>query len=249
LRAGYFARGSHDLVATRVCPILDARLERELAALPERLRSSEAPPRRVDAAVGDGEPSFAPPVPGLRQGPLLLAAGGFDFEFDPRTFFQAHRGLLPSLIAEVVGEATGKTAWDLYAGVGLFAIPMRERYGQVVAVESDRIAARYLRRNAARSRGIDVRNVSVESFVARAPSALPDRVVVDPPRTGLTREVLARLRRLAPALLTYVSCDPATLARDLRSLGEVFAIEAVTFLDLFPQTAHLETVVQLVRRG
>jgi 23S rRNA (uracil1939-C5)-methyltransferase len=99
----------------------------------------------------------------------------------------------------------------------------------------------------ATGQSIDVRNVSVEQFLARATPA-PDRVVVDPPRTGLAREVLGRLRRLAPARVTYVSCDPPTLARDLRALAEGFAIERVAFVDLFPQTAHLETVVQLGRR-
>lgn len=251
VRAGYFARRSHELVATSVCPILDPRLERELSSLPARLGDHAELPRRLDVAVGDDGPSYAPVVEGLPHGPLQFEVGGVVYDFDPRTFFQAHRELLPRLVAEAVGEHSGEVAWDLYAGVGLFAIPLRALYRTVVAVESDRIAARYLRRNSTRAEGpgepIDVRNVSVEQFLGRESDA-PDRVVVDPPRTGLTREVVGRLRRLAPARLTYVSCDPPTLARDLKALTDAYDIARVVFLDLFPQTAHLETVVQLVRR-
>ncbi|HUP23622.1 MAG TPA: RsmD family RNA methyltransferase [Thermoanaerobaculia bacterium] len=251
VRAGYFARRSHDLIPTTVCPILDPRLERELASLPDRLRNVAEPPRRLDVAVGDDGPSYAPLVEGFPHGALDLAVGELGFQFDSRTFFQAHRGLLPRLVEEVAGSHRGELAWDLYAGVGLFALALRARYTRVTAVESDRIAVRYLRRNARDQEApepIEIHNISAESFLQHA-ATRPDRVVVDPPRTGLSRSVVQSLLTLRPERLTYVSCDPATLARDLRALIPTYEPERLVFLDLFPQTAHLETVVHLAQRS
>ena len=87
----------------------------------------------------------------------------------------------------------------------------------------------------------------VESWIQELPESA-DRVIVDPPRAGLAMEVRKTLLAKRPKRLTYVSCHPATLARDLRLLKTVFALEKVTLIDLFPQTGHMETVVQMVRR-
>jgi 23S rRNA (uracil1939-C5)-methyltransferase len=190
-------------------------------------------------------------VEGFPHGTLDLKVGELGFEFDSRTFFQAHRGLLPRLVEEVAGSHRGELAWDLYAGVGLFALALRARYTRVVAVESDRIAVRYLRRNARHQEApepIVIHPISAESFLQHA-ATRPDRVVVDPPRTGLSRSVVQSLLSLRSERLTYVSCDPATLARDLRALIPTYELESLVFLDLFPQTAHLETVVHLIPRA
>jgi 23S rRNA (uracil1939-C5)-methyltransferase len=175
-----------------------------------------------------------------------MAAGEFTYAYDARCFFQAHRGLLPRLIATAVGEWKGETAYDLFCGVGLFTLPLARRYARVVGVEGDRVAARYARNNARRHRlgGVEVAATAVEGWVADLPAGA-DRVLVDPPRTGLPAAVRRALLDRRPARLTYVSCDPATLARDLAILRRAYAIESVTFLDLFPQTGHLETVVQM----
>ncbi len=120
---------------------------------------------------------------------------------------------------------------------------------KVVAVEGDRLAARYGRINVRRNSAlnVDVVHQAVESWIPElSPSC--DRVVVDPPRSGLLRPILAALVSRRPAALTYVSCHPAALARDLRALDEAYAIRALTMLDLFPQTGHIEVVAQLVAR-
>jgi 23S rRNA (uracil1939-C5)-methyltransferase len=119
----------------------------------------------------------------------------------------------------------------------------------VLAVESDRIAARYARHNAQSNRALNltISNQTVERWIGELPSGC-DRVLVDPPRDGLGRRVRALLRERPPERLTYVSCQPATLARDLAVLAGSHRVESVVFVDLFPQTAHLETVVQLIRR-
>jgi 23S rRNA (uracil1939-C5)-methyltransferase len=256
VEAGYFARGSHDLVAVDRCPILVPELEALLPRLPALLAPlGEAVPRRLDLAAGDGgEITAAPAAAGLAHAEVTLAvpdpAGGeFTLAFDARCFVQAHRGLGGALVARAVGPWEGEEAYDLYAGVGLFSLPLARRYRRVVAVEGDRVAARHARNNARRHRlaGIAVEPRAVESWIAGLPAGA-ERVVVDPPRGGLSRLVRHALFRLRPRRLTYVSCHAATLARDLRGLRAAYELESLALLDLFPQSGHLEAVVQLVAR-
>ncbi|MEE9562943.1 MAG: class I SAM-dependent RNA methyltransferase [Thermoanaerobaculia bacterium] len=246
---GYHARSSHTVVPVDSCPVLVPELEATLPRLPEFL--TEPGPRRLDLAVGgDGSLSCAPIVEGLPHGELSLQVGDVDYRYDARCFFQVNRELLPKLIERTVGEAEGEQAFDLFAGVGFFSLPLAGRYARVVAVEGDRIAARYARKNARHNHlsGVEVVNRAVESWIHQLPAAVP-RVVVDPPRTGLSRPVRERLLGQRPTRLTYVSCHPAALARDLKAMLTVYRVESMTFIDLFPQTAHMEVVVQLVKEA
>jgi 23S rRNA (uracil1939-C5)-methyltransferase len=248
---GYFERGSHDLVPVDRCPILVPELEDLLPGLPGKLAGASKLPRRLDLAVGDGARiSAAPLVEGLPHGEISMRVGSHTYRFDARCFFQGHRGLVGDLVEAVMGggregEPEG-TAYDLYCGVGLFTLPLARRYRSVVAVEGDRLAVRYARRNV---RGADLENVevegrAVESWVRGLPQGA-DRVVVDPPRIGLKGVVLKTLLKRLPRWITYVSCHPAALARDLRKLTRHYRLDALTFLDLFPQTGHMEVVAQL----
>ncbi|HVS65884.1 MAG TPA: TRAM domain-containing protein [Thermoanaerobaculia bacterium] len=248
---GYRERRSDRLVETVQCPILEPRLEAVLPRLQQVLAEMDDPPRRIDLAAAADRLSFAPSIPGLHNEELEIAIGGHRYRFDARSFFQAHRDLVADLVEVAVGawEDQEGAAFDLYAGVGLFAIPLATRYRTVVAVEGDRVAARYARINARRNRiaNLEIEHRTVERFVESLPDE-PARVVVDPPRRGLAERVRRELLRSRARRLTYVSCQPATLARDLRELGDRYELENVVFLDLFPQSAHLETVVQLVLR-
>lgn len=248
VEVGYFARGSRDLVPVNTCPILDAPLQDVLAKLPKILRGERVPSRLDLAAGSDGALTSAPVVEGLPHGAVQFKTESNVYQFDARCFFQGHRGLVEPLIAEAVGDESGQTAFDLYAGVGLFSLPLAHRYEQVVAVESDRIAARYARINGRQSRlpNLTVENQSVEKWMQGLPEAA-DRVVLDPPREGLPGRVRAALLAQKPHRITYVSCDAATLARDLRHLSRDYRIDRMALIDLFPQTGHMETVVQLSR--
>lgn len=242
---GYFARGSHKLVAVRSCSVLAGPLEDFVVGLAERL--DERVPRRLDAALGDnGEITCGPALPGLPRGTISRRVGDFTYEYDSRTFFQAHAGLLPAFVKEVVGEAEGDTACDLYAGVGLFSLPLTKRYREVVAVEGDSNAVRYLRSNARKAGASHMNAIgsAVESWIDELPEGV-DRVIVDPPRQGLSLVVRAALKRAQPELLTYASCHPAALARDLKAMSRRFSVESLAFLDLFPQTGHIEIVAHL----
>lgn len=253
VEVGYFARGSHELVAVDRCPILVPELEALLPELPRWLAAAGEAPRRLDLAAGDGgELTAAPVVAGLPHGEVSLTLGGppevagLTFTYDARSFFQAHRELVGELAARAVGPWEGEVAYDLYAGVGLFSLPLARRYGRVVAVEGDRVAARYARTNLRRNRcaNVEVTSQAVETWVPQLPQGA-DRVVVDPPRGGLSRRVRHTLFGARPQRLTYVSCHAATLARDLKGLRSAYRVESVVLLDLFPQSGHMEAVVQL----
>jgi 23S rRNA (uracil1939-C5)-methyltransferase len=215
-----------------------------------------APGTRAPAKRPGGEPgavTAAPIVDGLPHGevemllPLPDHGGPFTYAYDARCFFQAHRDLVVDLAARAVGPWQGELACDLYAGVGLFSVPLARRYARVLAVEGDAVAARYARLNARRNRamGVDVVLQAVETWIGELPEGL-DRLVVDPPRGGLSKRVRDVILERPPARLTYVSCHAATLARDLRHLLAAYTLESVVLLDMFPQSGHMEAVVQLV---
>jgi 23S rRNA (uracil1939-C5)-methyltransferase len=161
-------------------------------------------------------------------------------------FFQGNRFLLRDLVEHVAGEIPeASTVVDLYAGGGLFAVAAARRRGaRVTAVEGDRVAADDLAANASATDGmVTPLHQSVERFV-QSGRAGADVVVVDPPRTGLSREALDGVLRLRPGRVVYVSCDVATLSRDARRLVDTgYAIARADGFDLFPNTPHVETVV------
>ncbi|MFP5203803.1 MAG: class I SAM-dependent RNA methyltransferase [Acidobacteriota bacterium] len=184
---------------------------------------------------------------------LFYPAAGFDYRVDRGAFFQVNRWLVDALVERVTAGRSGTLAWDLFAGVGLFARKLAARFERVIAVESAPAATAALAHNL---NGADAEAVhsSTLAFLQRARRpkrsglALPDLIVVDPPRTGLGAQTTALLAEIAAPTLIYVSCDPATLARDLRALlAAGYAIGRVTLADLFPQTLHLETIVELRR--
>ncbi len=168
-----------------------------------------------------------------------------DFRVSPRSFFQVNRFLIETMVENALRDASGDTALDLYAGVGLFAIPLAGCFKDVTGVESGSAAVRDLEVNAEKA-GVKLRadQNRVEDFMTRLDKT-PDFVLADPPRAGLGKSVVANLNRLAPPKLTIVSCDPATLARDLAGLSK-YKIERLTLVDLFPQTYHLETIAHLI---
>ncbi len=179
---------------------------------------------------------------------LVYRATGFDYRVDHGAFFQVNRWLVDRLVEFVTEGQRGKLAWDLFAGVGLFARKLTASFSQVVAVESAPAAVVALEKNLRGTTGFAVKALTVDFLRRSTETERPDLIVVDPPRTGLGGAIVKFLAEIATPGLIYVSCDPATLARDLRALiASGYAIENLTLADLFPHTYHLETVVQLHR--
>ena len=170
----------------------------------------------------------------------------------PASFFQSNRFLVRELVAAVASLSECDEVVDLYAGVGLFAVSIAAmRGGPVTAVERDPCSAADLVSNAAPlGAAVQVIRAPVETFLKRSAGLEGATAIVDPPRAGLSREVLTRLARRRPTRIVCVSCDVATQARDLRALGKLgYRLDQIQAFDMFPHTAHIETVVSLERTG
>ncbi len=191
-------------------------------------------------------------------GYLIYTASGAQYRVGHLSFFQVNRFMVEPLVDAVIGKTRGRLALDLFAGVGLFTVALTKQFERVIGVESNPAAAKDLESNLKESGGASPssRNVTAEGFLSRWHET-PDLVVIDPPRAGVETEALAHLRKLSAARIHYVSCDPATLARDLAQLvgtNDVsspgpYEIESINLFDIFPQTYHMEVLVRLRRRA
>jgi 23S rRNA (uracil1939-C5)-methyltransferase len=264
--AGFHRAGSHELCAIDHCPISSPKLNEVIGKLawavkqpqwPSFLRSLEVFTNENDVQLNIVD-SIRPVaarffnwcatfLSGVAENAIQYQAFGRYFRISRGSFFQVNRFLIDQLVSEVLGDTHGRSAIDLYAGVGLFSLPLAERFDEVHAVERGGTAYRDLEANAATSGStLQTRKGSAEEFLAGLELA-PNLVIADPPRAGLGNHVTAELLRVRPQSLKIVSCDVATLARDVKKLLEAYAIERLTLVDLFPQTYHFEVVVHLVK--
>jgi 23S rRNA (uracil1939-C5)-methyltransferase len=153
------------------------------------------------------------------------------------------------LVDRLLGSASG-TLIDAYCGAGFFSKRLRGRFGKVIGIDWDQHAIAVAREDANENETYVAADVATE-LGARLQSIAPasdggnSAVIVDPPATGLSKMILQTLMEHQPAQLIYVSCDPATLARDLAILKQSFRIDSITPLDMFPQTAEIECVAHL----
>jgi 23S rRNA (uracil1939-C5)-methyltransferase len=259
-KIGYLAARSHELVPVEgECPVSSPRLNQALAEMRGRLSDPRFPrfvqalelfTNETDVQINVIESDRAVARRFYewcesKQAIDYTTAFG-TFRVSSRSFFQVNRFLVEKLVEAALPEQGGESALDLYAGVGLFAMPMARRFGSVTAVETGSSAAHDLEFNASRAElAVKVEQARVEDYLERLQVA-PEFVLADPPRAGLGKDVVGHLQRLAPPRMTIVSCDPATLARDLAGLSS-YQIESLTMVDLFPQTYHLETIARLRR--
>jgi 23S rRNA (uracil1939-C5)-methyltransferase len=261
---GYLEAHSHKLCPIAHCPISSQRVNDALAALLHMTRDARWPRflRSVEVFTNETETQLnveadrpvakrffewcAEAIPGFVSGPLDYQSAGFTYRVGGASFFQVNRFLIDDLAQAAIRDAGGTWAVDLYAGAGLFSLPLSRRFSRVTAVESGASSVRDLRFNIERAGvNVEVAQSTTEDFL-RALETTPDFVLADPPRTGLGRAVVARLSEIRPSLITIVACDPATLARDLPGLiAAGYRIERLTLVDLFPQTFHIETVAEL----
>lgn len=179
---------------------------------------------------------------------LLYSTLAANYQVSAGSFFQTNRFLTDKLVELVTEARSGDYALDLYAGTGLFSLMLSQNFRQVGSIEAAPFSFHDLQQNCPSN--VTSYRVTVEKFLAHLPAgAMADLVVVDPPRAGLGESVVRLLAaRSGTPRITYVSCDPATLARDLKVLIESgYRIEEAHLIDLFPQTFHVESVFQLVR--
>jgi 23S rRNA (uracil1939-C5)-methyltransferase len=175
---------------------------------------------------------------------LSYRAADEDYWISRGGFFQVNRFLIDELVRIVAEDRNGQLAWDLYAGVGLFSRALAKKFRQVVAVETAGIDLI----NSFKGPGKHAVEATTVDFLRHAviQRERPQLIVMDPPRAGVGADVCSFLARIAALEIVYVSCDPVTLARDLKMLVDAgYKLQEVHLIDLFPQTFHLETVVVL----
>jgi SAM-dependent methyltransferases related to tRNA (uracil-5-)-methyltransferase len=252
---GYFERGSHTVCDVASCPVIVPALEETLEDLRVRMSARTLPREAAEfqAVAGDEGASIFPAVDEHGTRDVSRNIGGHRYRFSANGFFQINQELLGALIDYAIGETRGETALDLYCGAGLFTLPLAQRFAHVTGVEAHDGAVTYARRNLAEAR---MENAVIEcSMVSEwlaehaASQADVDFLLLDPPRTGAEEGVIEGILSLRPRVISYVSCDPATLARDLRGLTQGgYTIDNIAAFDMFPQTHHVETVVRLNAR-
>jgi 23S rRNA (uracil1939-C5)-methyltransferase len=226
---GFFRRDSHRLIDIEHCPISRDEVNRALSEL------------RGQPLVGDGH--------------YRLRASA-----NARVFLQTNDEVakaLRDLVVDLI-PPNQQLLIDAYCGAGFFAKALLDKFERVIGIDWDRFAIAAAKENAKEKETYIAGDVEEELFnVTRngdlqvAPAVTDRRsltIIVDPPATGLSADVRKAILDLAPTTLIYVSCNPATLARDLRELQEKFTIESVTPLDMFPQTAEIEVLAHLAER-
>ncbi len=180
-----------------------------------------------------------------------------EYQVSAGAFFQVNRHLIDELVSVVTGNASGELALDLYAGVGLFSLPLAKNFHHIFAVEASQTSYGDLTHNVpANVKAIGARTEDYMQNVyqrgghskSRSARKSPDLVVLDPPRAGAGKAVIQSLVELGAPRVRYVSCDPSTLARDMAPLlASGYHIEEAHLFDLFPETFHVESVMLLAR--
>ncbi len=234
-KLGYRAARSHAIVAVNDCPILEPVLREQVAA----------------PVAGSAEAGAASELV-LRSWSETITVGGFAYRAEEGAFFQANTAVAELLVGALLAalSPTGvERVLDLYCGVGLFTVPVGRRVAQIAGVESNAVAAANAACNleAAQVAG-SVFASEVAAMLCSSPLADQpwDAVILDPPRTGVDERALAALAALQAPRLFYISCEPATLARDVQLLtGYGYRLQWAQPFDMFPQTRHVETLAVL----
>ena len=250
---GYRMRRSHAVCVVRECPVLEPKLSDALKR--EVPASAGEEGREWEMVSGSHGPARVRPVeetlaPGVDA--VVMEAGDDRLRISHGVFAQGNAGLLAALAAAVVREAKAgeetTSAVELYAGAGLFTLGLARHFDCVWAVESHPGAVSDLRFNLERAgaSNVDVRPGPVERVLPQLSVHAPDTLVLDPPRAGVSQEALELIQALRARRIVYLSCDAATLARDLGRLRDGgYRLGHVEAFDLFPHTPHVEVLTTL----
>jgi 23S rRNA (uracil1939-C5)-methyltransferase len=274
-KIGYFERKSHSVVDVEICPILAAPLQKELNSLRENAKNKNFVQARVATAgneisinfdqenlladdnfyaretetskdeteTGKIDKAFA----ASREAKIVCAQiGKFAYRFSADVFFQVNQTILRQFLEIVLQNLSGNLAFDLYCGVGLFSLPLATKFRKVFGVEANKTSINFARQNADCFDNIKFENAFVGEWLRRYDGEKPDLILLDPPRNGAERKTVAALLKIKPPQIIYLSCNPSTLARDLKTLiSDNYKIKEITAFDFFPQTHHVETMVKL----
>ncbi len=251
-KAGFCRRGTNEVITISSCPLLHSSLN-ELLSAPEQLfRQLPEGTKQLKVIAGDRGLSSHPVLPGRTGEKADIHVDTAIFQISGGGFFQGNHYLHKSLGRWAESYVGGNYFIDLYGGVGYFSVLLGNRFRKGVLIESSRNLVENATENL-RANDLDhikAVRVSAEQFTSRLdlPAQFtPDLVIVDPPRPGLTKKAMENLVSLHPRTILYVSCDPATQARDIGKLvhRHNYRMDRRALFDLYPQTHHLETAVLL----
>jgi 23S rRNA (uracil1939-C5)-methyltransferase len=273
-KLGYQQPGSHVVVPLAKCSMAEPALDH---IWPQLEVDPDSGLERVGLRLGveedillvlEGSDEAAPdfsvedlPISAVYLGPageILLAGSNYiemdimerRFKVSSRSFFQVNSGVAAKMVAHILELASlqgSETVLELYSGVGLFSAFLAPRAARLVAVESSPWSTEDFVINLDEFENVELYEAPVEQALPEI-DLHPDLVLTDPPRAGMGPKVIEALLAKQPGRIIYISCDPATLARDLKRLGEGgYRVEKVTPFDMFPQTYHVETVVVLYK--
>ncbi|MFN2491350.1 MAG: class I SAM-dependent RNA methyltransferase [Pyrinomonadaceae bacterium] len=266
---GYFERGSNRVCDVEYCAVLVPELQKALEQVRTDLHSetNKQQPRTIDAVVGTEGVSLSSQTDQFQAREVSGNVGSETYHFSADAFFQVNQELLASLVTEAIrgssGTVHGQIAIDLYCGVGLFTLPLARNFSTVIGVEANPRATEFARRNVIAAQRESLRGNATSGYTEIVTSPVSewlekhtnllgpiDFLLLDPPRAGVENRVVAGILNLRPRLLTYVSCDPATLARDLKKLlAGGYTLDSLAAFDMFPQTHHVEVVARLAQRS
>jgi 23S rRNA (uracil1939-C5)-methyltransferase len=246
---GYIGRKGYGLLKVEACPIADPWVNDLLPRL--QGRGAVLHQIQVRHSAETDTKLINPVIPGLEaesgQKAYVEELAGHRFDVSASAFFQVNHAQAEQMV-RLVGEALparGKLLIDGFAGVGTFAVIFADRFERVLAIEESHSAAKDSERNLAQAPNVEMLVGKVEDMLPELEER-PDAIVLDPPRPGCAPPVLRAILEFQPSTVVYVSCNPATLARDLRVLVDGgYTLESVTPLDMFPQTGHIECVAKL----
>ncbi|MFL6124207.1 class I SAM-dependent RNA methyltransferase, partial [Actinophytocola sp.] len=248
-RPGFRAHRSHRVVPVADCPISAFGTVDEVAG-------RTWPPEASLVVAVDAHADTHVSVDGSTTEVAVERAARREWRVSSDGFWQAHpdaADVYAEVVADWAGLAPGESAWDLYAGVGLFASVLASAVGpsgSVMAVESFRPAAEEAAENLADLPQVRVFAGKVEAVLRAGEGPDPAVVVLDPPRKGAGREVVEAIVSRGPRRVVYVACDPAALARDVATFaGHGFTLERLRAFDAFPMTHHVECVALLTSAG
>jgi 23S rRNA (uracil1939-C5)-methyltransferase len=267
VRIGFNRSNSHVVCDVERCEILLPELNEALQSIRQHIQSDTIGKRSNEIEIALSEisnpdchtqptlrkVSISTPLSGFSSADIQRKVAGSIYQFSPSSFFQVNALLLDEFVREATGSEKGDFALDLYAGVGLFTIQLARNFKRVIGVESDSRSVDYAKVNISLNEVPNAAVVShrvgqwLEHFISQRNLQTPDLVLLDPPRSGAA-EAVELLARIQPGQIHYVSCDPNTLARDLKKLlAHNYKLERIVAFDMFPQTYHVETLAFIKR--
>ncbi|MCX7943518.1 MAG: RsmD family RNA methyltransferase [Deltaproteobacteria bacterium] len=245
-KVGYTKFNSNDFVRIDKCHICHNKINEAINHLNKTISSTELG-RLYIATDGNNIATF--PIKDY-DNHLKIDINGYSYILKPHIFFQANIYTLDILQREVIPNNTkGRVAIDFYAGSGFFSLPLSKDFELVLSIEESPEAHSILKENILINKISNIKtiNSSVEDTDISKQYLCPDLIILDPPRAGMSKNAIHKVLNIRPKRIVYVSCDPATLSRDISYfLKNSFHVEEIILIDQFPQTFHFETVVKLL---